>query len=149
MALPKDGAARKRMPIYSGLLRYFPNACAAVAECSLVGNEQHSPGQPMHWAKAKSSDETDARQRHILDEAMAENGEIPWHDTDGINHAVKTAWRALARLERMHEAGMDIFQTPPITATEVQKSNAEYLEEARREFDAQYIQISSPFRLND
>lgn len=109
MALPKDGAARKRIPIFSGLMRYFPNAVAAVAQCSYIGNEQHTPGGKLKWSQHLSQDETDARQRHILDEAMAENGEIPWHDTDGVNHAVKTAWRSLARLERMHEAGVDIF----------------------------------------
>lgn len=109
MALPTDGAARKRIPIFSGLLKYFPNACAAVAQCSFIGNEQHTPGQPMSWSKHLSRDESDARQRHILDEAMAENGEIPWYDVDGVNHAVKTAWRALARLERLHDAGVDIY----------------------------------------
>jgi hypothetical protein len=109
MALPHDGAKRKEFPLYSGCIRYFPNALAAMAQLSLIANAQHSPGKKLHWAKGKSRDETDARQRHILDEAMAENGEIPWHDSDGVHHAVKSLWRAAARVERLHDAGVDIF----------------------------------------
>lgn len=106
--LPTDAAARKRLPIYSGVIRYFPHALAAVAELSKIGNDQHNPGQPLHWAKEKSSDEPDALARHLTDMAID-----PWHrDPDGAMAAVKLAWRALANLERMHDAGVDIFAIP-------------------------------------
>jgi hypothetical protein len=103
--LPTEAAARKRLPIYSGVIRYFPHALAAVAELSKIGNDQHNPGQPLHWAKEKSSDEPDALARHLTDMAID-----PGHrDPDGVRAAVKLAWRALANLERMHDAGVDIF----------------------------------------
>jgi hypothetical protein len=103
--LPTDPDARKRLPIYSGVICYFPHALAAVAELSRVGNDQHNPGQPLHWAKEKSSDEPDALARHLTDMAID-----PGHrDPDGVRAAVKLAWRALANLERMHDAGVDIF----------------------------------------
>lgn len=105
MSLPTDAAARKRLPIYSGVICYFPHAIAAVAELSMIGNDQHNPGQPLHWAKEKSSDEMDALMRHVTDQAID-----PAHrDPDGVMAAVKKAWRALADLERMHDAGIDIF----------------------------------------
>ncbi len=90
--LPKEAAARKALPLFSGCLCYFPDALLAVAEVSRVGNDQHNPGQPLHWAKEKSRDEADALLRHLLD-----NGSL---DTDGIRHSAKVAWRALALLQR-------------------------------------------------
>lgn len=96
MTLPTDAAARKAAPVFSGVLRYFPDALIAVAECSRAGNEQHNPGEPLHWAKEKSTDEADALVRHLL-----ESGTM---DTDGIRHSAKVAWRALALLQREIEA---------------------------------------------
>lgn len=89
--LPRDSAIRKQMPLYRGLLDYFPAACAAVAHLSFIGNEQHNPGQPMHWAREKSTDHEDCIVRHLL-----ESGTV---DTDGVRHTAKLAWRALALLQ--------------------------------------------------
>lgn len=85
-------AARKDQPVASGVLAYFPDAIRAVALCSKVGNEQHNPGTPMHWDRAKSGDEADALMRHFM-----ERGTV---DTDGILHSTKVAWRALAMLQK-------------------------------------------------
>lgn len=86
--LPTDAQARKNAPIARGVLDYFPLAIAAVAELSRIGNEQHNPGQPMHWNRAKSTDHADCIARHLI-----ERGTI---DTDNVRHSVKCAWRALA-----------------------------------------------------
>ena len=90
--LPTDAQERKNTPIYSGVLMYFPDALAAVAHCSWVGNEQHNKGEPLHWAKEKSTDEHDALVRHLLEAGTM--------DTDGVRHSAKVAWRALAALQR-------------------------------------------------
>ena len=111
--LPTDAKARKALPIYSGVIRYFPHALAAVAELSKIGNDQHNPGQPLHWAKEKSTDELDALARHLTDLAI----DADHRDPDGVRAAVKLAWRALANLERMHDAGVDIFATPAAPAS--------------------------------
>lgn len=89
--LTTDSAERKRQPMARGLLDYFPDALGAVANCSLVGNEQHNPGQEMHWAREKSSDHADCVIRHLVD-----RGKI---DTDGVRHSAKAAWRMLALLQ--------------------------------------------------
>jgi hypothetical protein len=89
--LPTDAAERKAVPIASGVLDYFPNALAAVAGLSRKGNDQHNPGQPMHWAREKSTDHADCIIRHLVDRGTK--------DTDGIRHSAKVAWRALALLE--------------------------------------------------
>jgi len=87
--------ARKERPLYSGLLKYFPDALMEVANCSFVANSQHNPGEPMHWNREKSGDELDSLMRHML--------EIDKVDDDGILHATKVAWRGLAYLQKLLE----------------------------------------------
>lgn len=87
---------RKQRPLWSGVLRYFPDALLEVAYCSWVGNEQHNPGQHLHWDRSKSTDEADACARHLL-----EAGTV---DSDGVRHSAKAAWRALALLQKEIEA---------------------------------------------
>ncbi len=94
--LPLDAKERKNIPIYSGCIAYFPDALAAVAELSRIGNEQHNPGKPLHWDRSKSGDELDALMRHLMG-----SGTI---DTDGVRHSTKVAWRALANLQKEIEA---------------------------------------------
>ena len=86
---------RKERPVYSGVMKYFPLALMEVANCSYVGNEQHNPGTPLHWDRAKSGDELDALMRHSL-----QADEV---DSDGVLHASKMAWRALAYLQKLLE----------------------------------------------
>lgn len=94
--LPTDAQARKAVPIFSGVLKYFPDAIAAVAECSQKGNDQHHPGKPLHWDRSKSTDELDALSRHLVEAGTP--------DTDGVRHSAKVAWRALANLQKEIEA---------------------------------------------
>jgi len=90
--LTTDKAKRKKTPIATGVVDYFPLALAAIAEVSFVGNEQHNPGTPLHWDRSKSTDEADCLMRHFL-----ERGTI---DDDGLRHSAKLAWRALALLQK-------------------------------------------------
>ena len=92
---------RKATPVYSGVLKYFPNALRRVAQASKAGNDQHHPDKPLHWDMSKSTDELDALTRHLMD-----HQENPY-DEDGILHLAKVAWRALAALERF-ERGENI-----------------------------------------
>ncbi len=94
--VPTDAKARKEIPLCTGLLDYFPDALMAVAALSKKGNDQHNPGQPLHWARSKSGDESDTIIRHLID-----RGEV---DTDGVRHSTKVAWRALANLQKELEA---------------------------------------------
>ena len=96
IALPTDHAARKRIPILTGVLDYFPAACAEVADLSVAGNDQHNPGEPLHWARAKSSDHADTIVRHLMQRGT--------RDSDGKRHTAKVAWRALALLQEEIEA---------------------------------------------
>ena len=90
---------RKKRPIGTLLTEYFPDAIAEVAYCAWVGNEQHNPGEPLHWAREKSGDQKDCIVRHLL-----EHGKI---DSDGVRHSAKLAWRSLALLQLEIEACKD------------------------------------------
>lgn len=96
----EDSAIRKGMPLFSGVLMYFPDALLAVAEHSRKGNDKHNPGQPLHWARGKSTDQADCIARHLLD--IGPN----WDEKDpefGSYHATALAWRALALLQTVLE----------------------------------------------
>lgn len=90
--LPTEAAERKKHPVATGVLDYFPDALVAVARVSWQGNEQHNPGQPLHWARGKSFDEDDTIIRHFLQRGTLDN--------DGTRHSAKMVWRALAFLQK-------------------------------------------------
>lgn len=93
-ALPTDSAERKRWPLFSGLLRYFPAALANVSNHSFLGNEKHNPGMPMQHARNKSSDHEDCIMRHLMDAAEHKPGSAV-----RIDELRGVAWRALALLQ--------------------------------------------------
>lgn len=95
MSLPTDSAARKRIPMFSGLLAYFPDALAAVAEHSFDSNKKHNLGEPLHWSREKSSDHLDCIVRHMADIATG---------ADKIEELKAVVWRGLAELQLALEA---------------------------------------------
>ena len=99
--LPDDPEERKNIPLYSGVIAYFPDALAAVAKLSKKGNDQHNPGMPLHWDRSKSGDELDALCRHIVD-----------GDWDAV------AWRALAHLQKHLEASRIKIKPGTVTMTD-------------------------------
>lgn len=88
----KEEIIRKDFPVFSGFIKYFPDAIMEVANLSKMANEQHNPGTPVHWDRAKSGDELDALSRHLIQAGT--------FDTDGLRHSAKVAWRALANLQK-------------------------------------------------
>ncbi len=95
--LPTDSEARKQIPLFSGVLNYFPLALAAVARLSKRGNDKHNPGNPLHWSRAKSADHEDCIARHLLD-IDTFNAELQEYED-----AVCLVWRALAKLQLLEE----------------------------------------------
>lgn len=84
-----DSAERKKFAVYSGFVKYFPDAMAVVARISYDSNQKHSPGATeVVWNRDKSKDELDAGMRHLIDE-------------DWGHHA----WRAMANLQKQIEKG--------------------------------------------
>lgn len=86
-----EAMSRKDTPMCTGVLDYFPDALKEIARVSKIGNDQHNPGQPLHWAREKSTDHADCIVRHLTDRGKFDN--------DGRRHSGKMAWRALALLQ--------------------------------------------------
>ena len=115
--LPTDAKERKAIPITTGVLDYFPDALAEVARVSLAGNEQHNPGQPLQWAKEKSTDHADCITRHLIGRGTL--------DKDGQRHSAKVAWRALALLQiELDTEALRERQKPPTAFTPCSKSKS-------------------------
>jgi len=95
--LPADAAARKGIPLTTGVFDYFPRALAYIAMISKAGNDQHNPGQPLHWNRTKSMDHADCIGRHLIDRGTRDL-------QDGVRHSGKLSWRSLANLELELEA---------------------------------------------
>lgn len=87
MALPTDYAERKAIPLAS-VLDYFPDALAEVARVIAAGQAQHNTSG---WDRAKSKEHASTMLRHFT-----ERGTV---DVDGVRHAAKMVWRALAILQ--------------------------------------------------
>lgn len=99
-----DSKQRKMMPITSGFLDYFPDAIAAVAYVSYLGNQKHNPGQALHWARGKSDDHIDCLGRHLLSRDGV--------DQDGIMEFAEMVWRGLAALQLHIEKKFDLPPPP-------------------------------------
>lgn len=87
-------AERKEVAMSRGLFAYFPDALALIARHSVRSNEKHNLGQPVHWARGKSSDHEDCIARHSISVAVDPNsldGDAP--------HILCRAWRSLAALQ--------------------------------------------------
>lgn len=99
----KTSEERKGEPIHSGVMMYFPDALAAIARWSLIGNVKHNgPDAPLGWARGKSMDQMDCMARHSLTKDALDSGEA---------EGVAMAWRALAQLQldeerRLKEKGI-------------------------------------------
>jgi hypothetical protein len=92
-------AERKTFPMCEGLLDYFPDALAAVAQHSFIANQKHNPGEPMHHARGKSMDHADCILRHLVGRG----------GFDGpLRESTALAWRALALLQEELERDLGL-----------------------------------------
>jgi hypothetical protein len=98
VSLPTDYDARKAIPLYTFLTQYFPDAIVELVKVSVVGNNQHNPGQTLHWARGKSTDQLNTAMRHMFD-----HGGGCRYDEDGTMHLAKAAWRLLAEIQLLCE----------------------------------------------
>lgn len=93
--LPDVSELREQYPLWDGLMAYFPAALCEVARWSKVGNDKHNPGEPLHWAREKSTDHKNKIMRHLLDAEKKVEG--------GFYEATALAWRSLALLQELLE----------------------------------------------
>jgi hypothetical protein len=95
-----DAGERKQAHLID-VLRYFPDALAAVGLVIARGQSQHGTHG---WDRSKSGDELEALVRHAVDAGTM--------DHDGVPHSAKVAWRALANLQKELEAHRGLPLSP-------------------------------------
>lgn len=97
--LPNDPFQRKKIPA-AAVLDYFDAAIVEIAKALQAGNDEHNPGEPLHWARGKSPDQDHCIIRHFL-----ERGTI-YVDRNGVpvRHSTSLAIRALMLLQLELEA---------------------------------------------
>ena len=102
---------RKEYPIISGCLDYFRDALLEVSHVSWLGNQKHNPGQPLHWARGKSTDDIDALGRHLVGR---ENIDVidPAHSELTVEEGAEMVWRALAWYQKFLETKYNIKPPP-------------------------------------
>ena len=110
VVFPTSKSTRKAIPIWSGVMKYFPKTIQFLAFLSWAGNEQHNKGQPLHWARGKSMDHMDCFMRHAFNRLEMDYGDPDAGDIP-MPHCVKASWRSLADseliLERHGDAWME------------------------------------------
>ena len=102
LGLPTDDKERKAMELWTFLMEYFPDTFLAVFGVARAGNAQHNPGEPLRWAREKSTDQLNTAFRHLWD-----YGRGVRRDTDGQYHLAKAIWRLSAQLQLDIEADRD------------------------------------------
>lgn len=94
------------------MFKYFPLAWLEVVQVAVKGNEQHNPGEPLHWARGKSMDQLNTAFRHQFDYGLGVK-----RDTDGQHHLAKAIWRLMAQLQLDIEEEAKNVQRDEGTAT--------------------------------
>jgi hypothetical protein len=89
-----DYAERKNWQVWTFLTEYFPDAFLEVVRVAILGNKQHNPGEPLHWARDKSKDQLNTAFRHCWDHKFTGP-----KDQDGAYHYAKAIWRLMAELQ--------------------------------------------------
>jgi hypothetical protein len=70
---PDDDKARKMLPIFKYLTRYFPKAHREVTKVCVVNNVRYNPDREpsdINWARSKSPDQLGSAFRHMLEQAV-------------------------------------------------------------------------------
>jgi hypothetical protein len=97
----EDDKTRKgEWPVWDYMFKYFPLAWLEEVRVAVLGNKQHNPGQPLHWAREKSTDQLNTAFRHQFDYAEAKaRGVVVPRDRDGKAQLAQAIWRLKAQLQ--------------------------------------------------
>lgn len=90
-----DDDKREDYPLFDVLFGYFPAAMCELSRWAKVGNDKHNPGEPLHWAREKSTDHVNKIARHLMD--------YDQKDRNGFYEAIPLLWRAAALAQELLE----------------------------------------------
>jgi hypothetical protein len=135
MLFPEDDKARKMVPLFAYLTRYFPKAHREVTKVCVVNNVRYNPDRApadINWARGKSPDQLGSAFRHMMerevDGKVFETVPPDVAKLTGIERVYVLAeamWRLGAALEQDIEA-QEAQRLPALSVnagTEVELSN--------------------------
>lgn len=109
MIFPTDDKARKMLPVFSMITRYFPKAMREITRVCVANNVRYNPERDptdINWARGKSPDHLGSAFRHMLertvDGRIFESVDPLVQKATGINSVyvlAEAAWRICAALE--------------------------------------------------
>lgn len=109
MIFPSDDKARKMLPVFSMITRYFPKAMREITKVCVANNVRYNPGRDpadINWARGKSPDQLGSAFRHMLerqvDNHVFEPVSAEVQEGTGITSVyvlAEAAWRLCAALE--------------------------------------------------
>ncbi len=111
LTLTTDSDERKRLPMLAVLAGYFAAAMAGLTRHAVRSNEKHNPGEPVHWARGKSTDHPECVLRHSWDIAemtawcRANRGHPDWEKNVTLlehEHDARV-WRSSADSQQFYE----------------------------------------------
>ena len=109
MIFPTDDQARKMLPVFSMISRYFPKAMREITKVCVANNVRYNPDRDpadINWARGKSPDQLGSAFRHMLERTVdnhvfeAVSPEV--EKATGITSVyvlAEAAWRVCAALE--------------------------------------------------
>jgi hypothetical protein len=123
LTLGYDSQKRKDAPFLATVIGYFTAALKGVAEHCVRSNQKHNPGEPVHWARGKSTDHDECVFRHGIDtmEIRAWLRRNPTHPERSrvvrflLEELDAKAWRSLAESQEAREE----FDGAPLSAASV------------------------------
>ena len=102
-----DKVRKSDWPVWDYIFGYFPLALLEEVKVAVIGNKQHNPGQKLHWAREKSTDQLNTAMRHLFDYHKAKSegayGPCP-RDATGKALLAQAIWRLKAQLQLDREA---------------------------------------------
>lgn len=150
---PADDKARKGMPIFKLVTRYFPKALREVTKVSVANNVRYNPDRDpfdINWSRGKSPDQLGSLFRHMMERAVDGKkfeGLSPnvakLIGYDRVYVLAEAAWRALAALELEIEE-VEAEQSLPNEGTNVPNEGssptlADYFDELSDPMQAPFI----------
>ena len=109
MLFPTGDQARKMLPVFSMITRYFPKAMREITKVCVANNVRYNPGRDpadINWARGKSPDQLGSAFRHMLERTVDDTvfEELPPElaavvQFDRVYVLAEAAWRVCAALE--------------------------------------------------
>jgi hypothetical protein len=152
---PDDDKARKMLPIFDYITRYFPKAHREVTKVCVVNNVRYNPDrkpEDINWARGKSPNQLGSGFRHMLESAV--DGKVfemvpeeiaKLTGIEKVYVLAEAAWRIHAQLElAIEHEELQAFHNAVIT--EALDINKEWTDAPAKPYQPYKIEEEEPRR---